>query len=168
MSCRTTGTDRISTGDDRNKQGIRSPFMTPTDPSNTLSVLEAARRLGKSPDAIRGALRRGTLPGYRGNDGEWRVDAAALPAETPISDDSDALRQDLDRIRDELRQALADGERWRRQAEDGRVAAAELRTRVELLQQTLDRELARGDRLEAELAELRTPWWVRVLAALRR
>ncbi len=156
--------------------------MIPTDPGSTLSVPEAVRRLGKSPDAVRAALRRGTLAGYRGNDGDWRVDAAALPAEAPIPDDSDILRQELDRTQAELRQARADGdalrqdldrtrtelETWRRQAEDGRVAVAELRTRAELLQGVFDRETARCDRLEAELAELRTPWWARLLAALRR
>ena len=130
------------------------------------TVQEAARRLGRSVDAIRSALRRGTLAGFKGNDGEWHVH---LPADDrQFGDEPDlatVLRQEADGLRDELRQARDGMEAWRRQAEDGRVTVAELRTRAELLQTALDREVARADGLAAELhAALHRPsWWERLL-----
>jgi hypothetical protein len=41
--------------------------------AETIDVLEAARRLGVTPDAVRAKLRRGTLEGYRDNSGNWRI-----------------------------------------------------------------------------------------------
>src|SRR3954451_3417019 len=135
-----------------------------------VTVQEAARRMGRSVDAVRSALRRGTLAGFKGNDGEWHVH---LPADDrQLGDEPDlstVLRQEADRLRDELQQARDGMEAWRRQAEDGRVTVAELRTRAELLQAALDREVARADGLAAELhAALHRPsWWERALRAVR-
>ena len=148
--------------DDRN--------ATVGDGNAPVTVQEAARRLGRSVDAVRSALRRGTLAGFKGNDGDWHIH---LPADDrQLGDEPDlttVLRQEADRLRDELQQARDGMEAWRRQAEDGRVTVAELRTRVELLQAAFDREVARGDGLAAELhAALHRPsWWERALRALR-
>ena len=137
-----------------------------------VTVQEAARRLGRSVDAVRSALRRGTLVGFKGNDGEWHVH---LPADDrQLGDEPDlatVLRQEADRLRDELQQARDGIEAWRRQAEDGRVTVAELRTRAELLQAALDREVARADGLAAQLHVVvvlhRPSWWERALQAVR-
>src|SRR3954452_14297364 len=89
------------------------------DGNAPVTVQEAARHLGRSVDAVRSALRRGTLAGFKGNDGEWHVH---LPVDDrQLGDDPDlvaALRQEADRLRDELRQARDGMEVWRRQAED--------------------------------------------------
>lgn len=131
-------------------------------------VEEAARRLHRSVDAIRSALRRGKLQGFKGNDGEWRIYLPAGGRQGDIAPSAAAvLQQELDRIRAELQQAKDSAEAWRRQAEDSRVAAAELRTRAELLQQMVEREQHRAEELAAELRELRRPWWRRLMETRR-
>jgi uncharacterized small protein (DUF1192 family) len=133
-----------------------------------VAVQEAARRLGRSVDAVRAALRRGRLLGFKGNDGEWRVH---LPKDEQELDEPGAgtfLRQELDRLRRELEQARDGIETWRRQAEDSRVSVAELQTRAGMLQAALDRAHAERDRLAAELAEARKGWLERLLEAVRR
>ena len=130
-----------------------------------VTVQEAARRLGRSVDAIRSSLRRGMLSGHKGNDGEWRVYLPPDDRQDDVEPSAAAiLQQELDRTRAELQQAHDSAEAWRRQAEDGKVTAAELRTRAELLQQALDRELARSAELADELRDLRRPWWRRLLS----
>jgi hypothetical protein len=100
----------------------------------TVSVAEAARRLGKSPDAIRSALRRKTLEGYRDNQGDWRIPMEVLPTVDAASSPAvDALRQELDRLHEELRRA-------RVLSDDRQATIAELK---------------------AMLAEARRPWWRR-------
>jgi hypothetical protein len=52
----------------------RSPHRVERhDMAETIDVLEAARRLGVTPDAVRARLRRGTLEDYRDNSGNWRI-----------------------------------------------------------------------------------------------
>jgi hypothetical protein len=79
-----------------------------------------------------------------------------------------ALQVERDRLAGEV-------ERWRSLAEERALAqtrgevenarlAAELAGKVELVDE-LRRQLAK---LETEVAELRTPWWAKMLAALRR
>ena len=46
-----------------------------------VAVPVAASRLGKSPDAIRSAIRRGKLSARKGNDGDWLV---FLPTAVPV------------------------------------------------------------------------------------
>jgi hypothetical protein len=133
-----------------------------------VAVQEAARRLGRSVDAVRSALRRGRLLGFKGNDGEWRVH---LPPDGQDLDEPDAvavLQQELGRLRRELEQTRDRIESWRRQAEDSRVSVAELQTRTEMLQAALDRAHTDRDRLAAELAEARKGWLERLLEAVRR
>jgi uncharacterized small protein (DUF1192 family) len=119
-------------------------------------------------DAVRSALRRGRLIGFKGNDGEWRVH---LPADRQEFDEPDAmavLRQEVDRLRRELEQARDGIETWRRQAEDSRVSVAELQTRTEMLQAAFDRAQAERDRLLTELVQARKGWLERLLEAVRR
>jgi hypothetical protein len=117
----------------------------------TVTVPEAAKLLGKSADAIRSALRRGTLEGYRDNQGEWRIPTAGLAIATDGQDDRhavalDSLRQEFDRTRAELEQA-------QRQADDRQATVAELRERVA--------------RLEGEMAGVRATAQAEVNAAVR-
>jgi hypothetical protein len=57
------------------------------DMAETIDVLEAARRLGVAPDAVRARLRRGTIEGYRGNSGNWRI----VSNDTTVSATSDTM-----------------------------------------------------------------------------
>ena len=110
------------------------------DTGRTVTVAEATRLLGKSADAVRSALRRQSLDGYRDNQGEWRVLLAGLPSPTGdgrgavATGNLDPLRQELDWARDELRQARQQADDWQRQASDRQAAVAELRERVARLE----------------------------------
>jgi chromosome segregation ATPase len=55
--------------------------------AETIDVLEAARRLGVMPDAVRARLRRGIIEGYRDNSGNWRV----VSNDTAVSATSDTM-----------------------------------------------------------------------------
>ena len=71
-----------------------------------LPLAEAARRLGKSQDAVRSMIRRGRLTAVRGNDGRLLV---PIPAGLqPVADQSQAG--------DDLAEALAEADHWREQA----------------------------------------------------
>jgi hypothetical protein len=61
--------------------------------AETIDVLEAARRLGVTPDAVRAKLRRGTLEGYRDNSGNWRIVSNDTTADT--RHDAEAGTSDL-------------------------------------------------------------------------
>jgi hypothetical protein len=70
--------------------------------AETIDVLEAARRLGVTPDAVRAKLRRGTLEGYRDNSGNWRIVSSDTTADTtrdttpePVRHDTDTTRHDV-------------------------------------------------------------------------
>src|SRR3954471_3259314 len=65
--------------------------------AETIDVLEAARRLGLTPDSVRARLRRGTLEGYRDNSGNWRVVSNDTTTDTtpePPRHDADTTRHD--------------------------------------------------------------------------
>jgi chromosome segregation ATPase len=55
--------------------------------AETIDVLEAARRLGVTPDAVRARLRRGTIEGYWDNSGNWRI----VSNDTAVSATSDTM-----------------------------------------------------------------------------
>jgi chromosome segregation ATPase len=70
--------------------------------AETIDVLEAARRLGLTPDAVRARLRRGTLEGYRDNSGSWRIVSSDTTTNTtadttprPPRHDTDTTRHDV-------------------------------------------------------------------------
>jgi uncharacterized protein (DUF3084 family) len=118
--------------------------------AQTIDVLEAARRLGITPDAVRARLRRGTLEGYRDNTGNWRIvsndTTADTTPETPRHDtdttrhdgvspelarlmialmerieaDQARLIEERDRLRDELQESRADADQAK--AEQARMA----------------------------------------------
>jgi len=62
--------------------------------AETIDVLEAARRLGLTPDAVRARLRRGTLEGYRDNSGSWRI-VSSDTTPRPPRHDTDTTRHDV-------------------------------------------------------------------------
>lgn len=95
---------------------------TVAEQGEAVSVPVAARRLGRSPDAIRSAIRRGKLQARKGNDGDWRV---ILPADTPAAeaDEADGLLLLVDSLRAELEQE-------RRQLADRQASVEDLRQRV--------------------------------------
>jgi hypothetical protein len=151
-----------------------------------LRPVEAATRLGITPDAVRTRVRRGTLEARPGNDGRLRVLVARVVSATTTGHDTDlspdgrhgpatATEHDADTTRH-------DGDRspdWRLLAEEeGRRAAraegelaAEQRRNAELvatLTAALTKAEIRADRLEAALAEARRPWLAKVLEGLRR
>jgi hypothetical protein len=121
-----------------------------------VSVAEAARRLQVTPKAIRNRLRRGTLPArVRGNLGRevWLPRFRDRPE--PLSGGRQGTGPGTGTgTGPEQVTLLVENARLTAEVEGERRLNAELR-----------RQMAR---LEAELTELRTPWWARVLAALRR
>jgi chromosome segregation ATPase len=118
--------------------------------TQTIDVLEAARRLGITPDAVRARLRRGSLEGYRGNTGNWRIVSNDTTGDTTLElprHDTDTTRHDgvspelarlmmtfmermeaeqarlieeRDRLRDALQEARADADQAK--AEQARMA----------------------------------------------
>jgi hypothetical protein len=154
----------------------------PGEPDTWVSIRQAARRLGVTRTAIYSRIERGTLQarpnGNRGqlvrlpSDMQATVStdrgAGTPPDMTPdMSGQHVALQAERDRLAGEV-------ERWRSLAEERALAqargevenarrAAELAGKAELVEE-LRRQMAK---LETEVAELRTPWWAKVLAALR-
>ena len=126
-----------------------TPIPSPDRPDRRgLSVLEAARQLGTTPDSVRSRLRRRTLEGYRDNAGRWRV---VLP---------DGTRDGPDRKPTE-RATPNDGAPTVAAVGDGRgELITELRARIEELQAALEVERERVDRLMEALAagRPRRPW----------
>jgi hypothetical protein len=136
--------------------------MTVDDGLSWLPLLEAAMRLGKSTDATRSMIRRDRLPTRKGNDGRLLVGVPAVDGQatdglpTVIDQLADSrataeLRVTLEELREELmatREQLA-----------GTKASLEAAETVRKAETGALRELA--DRLTAELAEARRPWWRR-------
>lgn len=144
-----------------------------------VTVPVAASRLGKSPDAIRSAIRRDKLSARKGNDGDWLV---FLPPAETVTDSS--LQASLDRTHAELEQAM-------RQSADRQATVDELRERIRYLEASAEHNAAlllkstdraaraegeaaalrdaladlarRLDMATVELADARRPWWRRLL-----
>jgi hypothetical protein len=131
------------------------------DAGQWLSQSEAALRLGWKLNRVISARRAGRLQGRKGNRNEWLVlvptglaagpEPGLDPAETELTAE---LREEVA----ELWHALGRAE--------GR--AETLLGQVSSLAETLSAERARGDRLEAALAEARKGWLERLLETLRR
>ena len=103
-----------------------------------LTVAAAARALGVSPRAIRGRIKRGTIEWKAaGNTGRLVL---VPPGDVAPDDPADGPEIELELLREELTEA--------------RIVAARAEERAAAL-----RELA--DRLTAELADARRPWWRR-------
>ena len=133
-----------------------------------LTVAAAARRLGVSPRAIRGRIRRGTI--------EWKAAGNAgklvLVPEGDVSPDAaeDGPEDAFDLLAEmgELRAQLARAEARLEAAEamaQARVVAARESAEAHVLTARAEAKAVRelADRLTAELAEVRRPWWRRLL-----
>ena len=150
-------------------------------------VLEAAEALGLTPDGVRARIRRWTLPARKGNDGTWRVELS--PSVLARHDGAADGRQDahdaeaVGRHNELLRRLFRVEERvdqWREELvaayearlaqarAEGEVRAVRAEGELAATRAMLEREIARGDRLEAALAEARRPWLAKVLEGLRR
>jgi len=120
------------------------PTTTPAD-AMTLSVRDAARVLGTSPEAVRKRLDRGTLHGVkRGRQWVVYLSPADLPSDAGQDAGADAVVHDNTMPRDPPADA----------APDALVTA--LREEITFLRQTLDRqgeELRRRDHLLAAALE---------------
>ena len=105
-----------------------------------LTIAAAARRLRVSPRAIRGRIARGTIAWKpQGNTGRLVQVTGTVPSGNG-DEDGPGDDAELELLREELTEA--------------RIAAARAEERAAAL-----RELA--DRLTAELADARQPWWRR-------
>ncbi len=124
-----------------------------------LTVAAAARRLGVSPRAIRGRIRRGTISTKaNGNAGKLvLVRPGDVSADGPEDDPGD----ERELLREELAEARVTIARLEERVEAARaVAVADVATaRAEL--EARERYMAQ---LEAMLAEARKPWWSRWFA----
>ncbi len=134
---------------------------TETEQRPWLTLAEASRVTGQSPDALRALIRRDRLPARKGNAGQWLVQVGdrILTGARPVGDQ--AATEEVSALRKELTEA-------RLAAVRSEADAATARSEATVLRAALDRECARADRYEAELARLRKPLWERVLEALRR
>jgi hypothetical protein len=78
-------------------------------------------------------------------------------------------REDVDDwLRVERNEALIEADHWRSVAENERTGRVRAEAELEASWTMLGQERARGDRLEAALAEARRPWLAKVLEGLRR
>jgi hypothetical protein len=128
--------------------------------SPMLPMAEAARRLGKSQDAVRSMVRRGRLTAVRGNDGRLLV---PVPADLEAAADQSGPG-------DGLAEALAEADHWRERAHQAELEAAraraELKAAGDVAAARLETAMARAEaqaavveELKAMLAEARRPWW---------
>jgi hypothetical protein len=143
--------------------------------AETIDVLEAARRLGVTPDAVRARLRRGTLEGYRDNSGNWRivsndttVGATHNTTPEPVRHDTDTTRHDVvspdlarllralvERIETDQARLLEERNAARAEAQEaradaGRTKAEQLRMALEFSEKYAELHADRA-RLQAEL-----------------
>lgn len=136
----------------------REPDEADTPPR--LSLVEAAARTGRKPEAIRAMVHRGRLKAVRGNDGRLLVELPADPAVAgrPAGQEPDeagqvaALEAELAGLREALSRALLAAGRAEAERDAAKAtAAAEVAALRELVAE-----------LKAMLAEARRPWWRRV------
>jgi hypothetical protein len=139
-----------------------------------LTYAKLGERLGITVDGARTRAKRAGWPTVIGNDGKARV--RVRPSELPEQTASKAeqspstldfvteLRRThaerLAELRGELDQARNEAERWRAAAEHARLEAERERAVNGLLREAVDRERDLNREL---LAELRRPWWRRLL-----
>ena len=131
--------------------------MTEEQPWLTLS--EAASRDGRHIDALRSLVRRRKLPARKGNNGQWLVQLPASPDAADLANGlaTDTAVTELLAEVTELREALAEAKAEAKAA----YAIAEARVDAVKAEAAAVRELA--DRLTAELAHARRPWWRRLI-----
>jgi len=140
-----------------------------SQPGQWVTLAEASHRLGATVDALRKRVRRGQLEARRGNDGLVRVLVAGQPAagqalaegQTQAGLEPDGLDVELAMVREELAET-------RERAAKAEGALETMASRVQDIAAALAKAEARGDRLEAALAEARRPWLAKVFEGLRR
>jgi DNA primase len=140
-----------------------------------LTYAELGDRFGINADAARFRAKRAKWPIVTGNDGRVRVRITPeqLP-ERPPERTPDARASNSDLLA-ELRRSYAErtaeliaraentereAEHWRAKAEQARSEVERHRAIAELIREQLAREIERGD---AAIAELRRPWWRRLI-----
>jgi hypothetical protein len=160
--------------------------MDEHDPSDdlTLTYAELAARLGIAVDSARIKVRRMRPHGWRvrppnapGGKALVVIPAGTLPDVPPEQGErtgratGSAMAKRYDETLAELGkrydEALGELKASRERIERLGIEGAEARIEARSLRNQLDRELARVARLEGELAELRKPWWSRLLVVIR-
>lgn len=136
---------------------------------------ELGERLGLSADGARTRAKRQGWQVVRGNDGRARVmvPPTELPEQIPTKPNQPAEQQPVTLERLAVLTARAQVaeqavELWRSKAEQNGREAERERGAAEVLRDQLARAERQIDERDAELRELRRPWLVRVVAALRR
>ena len=146
-----------------------SPAPSPDSPdrrnSRGVSVLDAARLLGTTPDSVRAKLRRRSLEGYRDNDGRWRVllpdgmggGRDSRPTEhTPSADATATVATVADSHAELIAELRARIQSLERRLDE---AQAERRLQQEAHEAEVDRLLTVVEQLSAERrAPERRPW----------
>lgn len=145
---------------------------------------DAARSVDRSPSTLRDWIRAGELRAYKGpghheSNRPTLVSAEELrllvvksgklanpPRRLPVEEEE--LRARLARVEEELRASQrAEVESIRREVDALRLALTAAEERARDLVVALDRERARADGAEAEVAAMRSaaglPWWRRLL-----
>jgi hypothetical protein len=137
-----------------------------------VTVSEAASRLKLTPYGIKSRIRRGTLRARQGNDRRLLV---GIPANLPTAAEDEVTNLPADRLNEQHQEMEAEVEYWRTVAQNAQIEAARFEERLAAaerreadLSATVSAERARGDRLEAALAETRRPWWERLIGAAKR
>src|SRR3954451_3840762 len=144
---------------------MTNPDDAAASPTVLLPLAEAASRLGLHPAALRSRIRRGLVMAKKGNDGRILVEVMAntRPDHGEVmTTPEDELHAEVDYMRDQLeaaRVAMAKAEAER----DAAVATSA--AKVDAAERIVAELRARGDRLEAQLAEARKPWLAKVLEA---
>src|SRR3954451_14853845 len=156
----------------------------PVAPLMTLS--EAAAATGRQPESIRTLIRRGKIRARKGNDGRWLVEVRAEMRGQPDDRSAGAATTGHDRAVGELLtgadravdrsveylsarvadlevvavELRLDAEHWRERAEQEALARARAEGRIEAVERTHAAETAA---LRELIAELRRPWWRRLM-----
>jgi hypothetical protein len=142
-----------------------------------LTLDEAAQKLGLSKDAIRKRVLRGKLQARRGNNGTIRVLVTSEMLAGRVQDGPGQVQDDgwTGHLLVQLEEAREQASALVRELAQAMERAARAEGRADALQQQtfsqaeqVVAERARGDRLEAVLAEARRPWLAKVLEGLRR
>lgn len=143
---------------------------------------ELGERLGLSADGARTRAKRQGWQVVRGNDGRARVvvSPAELPEQIPVKPGQPAEQHPVKPGQEPVtperlivltaraQAAEQAAELWRSKAEQNGREAERERGAAEVLRDQLARAERQIDERDAELRELRRPWLVRVVAALRR
>jgi excisionase family DNA binding protein len=141
------------------------------DSTGTISVSEAAERLGRTPQTVRNWLHDGKLAGVQaGKRRIWRVDEASLAPFVPptstslVRHDAPELLDQLNRLMDRelaaeraIRTIEAERDRHRADAAAAREAALRVNAAAKDLREVVQRLLSVLDEQSEALTQLLTP-----------